>query len=218
MGLFKKREVKRAEQEGIPELPELPQLPELPSIEELEKTKLPSFPPSKTGRDISHEMIKSSISERPEPFFQKQIAEPIIPIVSTLSAPKLPKTIEIGPETRGPSVMEISDWPKKFAPAQRTREEMPEIQRSRAISEIKTFRAEKPKKTGPVFIRIDKFEEAISSFREIKKKVSEIENLLKTVKEVKAKEESELSEWEFELQKIKSKIEGIDKSLFSELD
>lgn len=76
----------------------------------------------------------------------------------------------------------------------------------------------KIKKIDPIYIRLDKFKRGIESFEEIKNKIQEIEHLLKGVKELRQKEEKELGEWEKEIQIIKSRIEAIDKDVFSSLD
>ncbi|GAI51278.1 unnamed protein product, partial [marine sediment metagenome] len=74
------------------------------------------------------------------------------------------------------------------------------------------------KKSEPIFIRLDKFQTAIEIFEEIKTQVQEIDNLLKKTKEIKIKEEQELSDWEREIQIIKSRIDLIDKNIFNKLD
>lgn len=76
----------------------------------------------------------------------------------------------------------------------------------------------KGKKTGPVFIRIDKFEESLQIFEEAKRKISEMEKILKEIKEIKEEEEEELNSWENEVQLIKKQIERVDKELFSKIE
>lgn len=73
------------------------------------------------------------------------------------------------------------------------------------------------KKNEPIFVRIDKFELALENIKNIKKKVEEMESLLTNLRQVNAKEDLELSEWEREIHGIKSKIESIDTNLFSKL-
>jgi len=74
------------------------------------------------------------------------------------------------------------------------------------------------KKIEPVFIRLDKFQNTVETFEEIKEKIIEIEDVLKKIKEEKDKEEKELEEWEKEIQLVKSRIEMIDKNIFTQLD
>jgi len=72
--------------------------------------------------------------------------------------------------------------------------------------------------TEPVFIRLDKFQNAVTTFEEIIDKVNDIENLIKKTKEIRAKEEEELNAWEKEIHTIKARMDSIDKSVFSKLD
>ncbi|HRZ85951.1 MAG TPA: hypothetical protein P5277_04195, partial [Candidatus Paceibacterota bacterium] len=70
------------------------------------------------------------------------------------------------------------------------------------------------KKEEPIFIKLEKFENTISTFNEIKLRISEIETLLRTIKSIKQKEESELNEWENELEIIKSRLDQINQEMF----
>ncbi len=69
----------------------------------------------------------------------------------------------------------------------------------------------------PVFIKLDKFQDAVKKFEEIKVKVNEIEESLEKIREIKDKEEVELKSWEEEIQMIKNNVNNIDVSLFSKL-
>ena len=70
---------------------------------------------------------------------------------------------------------------------------------------------------GPVFVRIDRFEESLRIFRETKEKINEIEKLLEDTKNLKGKEETELSNWENEIQEMKRKIERVNSDIFSKV-
>ncbi len=74
-------------------------------------------------------------------------------------------------------------------------------------------------KTGaePVFVRLDKFEDALKIFSEIKRKLSEINRLLEETKRLKEKEEGELQAWENEIRSMKEQIERVDKDIFSKI-
>jgi hypothetical protein len=71
--------------------------------------------------------------------------------------------------------------------------------------------------TEPIFIRIDRFEEALRIFNETKKKISEIERILTDIKRIKEKEENELKTWENEISSMKEQIEKVDKDIFSKI-
>ena len=96
---------------------------------------------------------------------------------------------------------------------------------SRPIREPRTYEMsdwnlerQMPKQSQPLFIKLETFERAISSFNEIKLRISEIESLLKNINEVKNKEESELNEWESEIEHIKSMIEQINHEIFENIE
>jgi len=69
----------------------------------------------------------------------------------------------------------------------------------------------------PIFVRIDKFEDAMKIFDHTKRQLSEIENILGHVKKVKDDEERELQEWENNLKNMKSQIEKVDRDIFSKI-
>ena len=71
--------------------------------------------------------------------------------------------------------------------------------------------------TEPIFIRLDRFEEALKIFNEMKKKVSEIDGVLEDIKKVKEKEDNELKIWENEIRSMKEQVEKVDKDIFSKI-
>ncbi len=66
----------------------------------------------------------------------------------------------------------------------------------------------------PIFVRIDKFQLARNSLETVKIKLSEIEELLKTIRDVKAKEDAELSSWESEMENVKSRVQTVLNDIF----
>ena len=71
--------------------------------------------------------------------------------------------------------------------------------------------------TEPIFIRIDKFEDAMRIFNDTKRQLSEIESILGHVKKIKEDEEKEIREWENNLKNMKSQIEKVDRDIFSKI-
>ena len=69
----------------------------------------------------------------------------------------------------------------------------------------------------PVFIRIDKFEEALKIFNDAKRKISDIERVLDEIKVVKEREEKELQSWENEVKAMKDQISRVEKDIFSKI-
>lgn len=69
----------------------------------------------------------------------------------------------------------------------------------------------------PIFVKIDKFKDALNNFETVKKKLTEMENLLKKVKETRGREQEEMDMWEREIMTIKDRVSSIDEKLFSKL-
>lgn len=172
-----KKEYKKEEFGGVPELPELPPLPEFSSDIKTrsdiknELPPLPSFPSSYIGEKMTSEAVKHAI-KGPEEFK-----------VNISKMPKRTREIEETFPVRTSVVKEIS----------------PSI------------------KPEPVFIRIDKYQNALSQLQEIKKRLMEIDNLLKDIKEIRTREEAELQQWEEEISDAKTKLNNIDKTIFQKI-
>jgi hypothetical protein len=204
MGLFgkkdKKEEVKK-NFSGVPELPELPKLPELPpmsefSYEEDHLPQLPTFPNNSLGNKFSQNTIKEAVSGKKE---EEEVfdAEDFPEVKGMMQKPLQRHAIEDSDEYEE----SISTQPK-----------------SKEVSQNFVMRNYMTKKAEPVFIRIDKFEDSMKIFQDKKSQISEIEELIKNTKDIKAKEEEELSSWETEIQTIKNKIEKVDQDIFSKIE
>jgi len=73
------------------------------------------------------------------------------------------------------------------------------------------------KKTNrPIFIKIDKYEEAIDHISSVKDKVKEIEQIVENLKKIKKEEDQALDEWKDSLNQIKEKLSIVDKNLFQD--
>ena len=192
MGWFKKKKEKKKEEE-IPSLPELPKLPELPQSKIKNKEpvhQLPSFPVDSLGEKFSQNTIKEAISgkKEDESAFDKKEESQMFQ--------RHPQKIIGGLS---------SPASKKIPPERKIPREFKEA-------------ARKVKEAEPIFIRIDKFEDGLKIFEKIKKQISEIESMLKEIKETKEKEESELEMWENEIKTAKDEIEKVDNNLFSKIE
>jgi len=84
--------------------------------------------------------------------------------------------------------------------------------------EITAEEKEIPKAKEQIFVKIDRFKDALTNFELIKKKLQQTSSLLEKIRETRAKEEEELNLWQEELDSIKTKIFSIDKKLFSSLE
>jgi len=89
----------------------------------------------------------------------------------------------------------------------------------RKAIELNASIADKPitKPMEPIFVRLDKFQASQKNFKEVKEKVAEIEGVLKKIKEVKAKEDEQISNWSTEIEKLKTRLSEIDSDIFSQI-
>jgi hypothetical protein len=81
-----------------------------------------------------------------------------------------------------------------------------------SISEITEEPVEITKE--PIFVKISKYKEALSSFEILKKKIYETTSILEKIREIKQQEEMQIEEWQKELEIIKEKLNAIDNKLF----
>jgi len=93
----------------------------------------------------------------------------------------------------------------------------PQIRESR-FPDIKRFTRE-PRESSiePIFVRIDKYQESKENLQEVKRKVLEIESLLRDIREIKSREDSQLHEWDSDIQEAKAKLDKIDRIMFQKM-
>ncbi|MBU3906717.1 MAG: hypothetical protein KKA64_00530 [Nanoarchaeota archaeon] len=208
MGWFNKKDEGRKKEEAVlstlPQIPNIPMLPELPGLdddepwEESEKlpTQLPTFPINSLGDKFSQSAIKEAVSGKKEGEEEVFEADEFAPEEMGQMMQKPPKTplVKELPFVKGRNAPITREIPKEF---------------EEAVTKIK--------RVEPIFIRIDKFEEAFQIFEEMKRRISEIDKMLRDIKSIKDEEEKELSSWEKEIQSIKQQIDKIDKDIFSKV-
>ena len=180
---------KKEKKEDTSDIPRLPEIPQLP--------ELPEFPEAEPN-----EMEKS---------------------VELPQLPSFPNG-SLGNKFSQNTIKEaITGRKEEEVGAEEFTEEIPMMQRPLMREESRRdvytpLQRTKTKETGPIFIRIDKFEEGSQSFEEVRRKISEIENMFNDVRKVKEKEDKELQMWEDEIRQIKEKIDSIDKNIFSNIE
>jgi len=170
------------------EIPELPELPPLPSLNSQMPRKFKEGLPQLPT--FPSTKTGDDVSRQA---VRRAIKEPEEPEGYEESLPTYPMTREIEPSM-------TQEMPVKMKPMQITKEIIPSI------------------RMEPVYIRIDRYQDSLSKFQEIKRKIMEMENLLKETRELKAKEETQLVEWEREIQEAKNKLDNIDKTIFKKLE
>ena len=206
MGLFSKKE-------EVPKIPVAPTLPELPQLEKLKNKKelpeLPTFPSNARNDNITQEMVKSAVADIPT--VQEMPEAP-----AQIEAPQeeLPQADPIAQIIEAPVQKAIPALPEMPAESQAP-QDIPEV----TISEPAPIQAQEPNphQNEPIFVRIDKFQEAQKNFTTIKKKVEEIESIIKKIKDVKSQEEDELKGWTEDVEKIKSRLAEVDNGIFNQV-
>ena len=209
MGLFKRRDEKEGAKKNSfspPELPELPKLPEFPDMSEFRQEggheeplpQLPKFPNSNLRNKFSQNTIKDAITGKEED-------EEVFGAEESLEEERkrIPKPLHRYSK-------EEEDEDEEISPIREPR--LMETSQGYVTKNYVTKKAE------PIFIRIDKFEESMKIFQEIKSQISEIEDLIRNTKEIKTKEDEELSSWEKEMQSIKDQIEKVNQEIFSRIE
>jgi len=189
MGWLKKKKKQESNQEDSRKSQEVPELPKQPSL-----PKLPELPRLKNNKN------RKIPSLPPLPKYPETEA-----IKHTINAPEAVLT-PISDMT--PSISTRHTTPIPITPeANQKQINQPHLM----TSPPKTINEE------PIFVKINKFKDAIENFDQVKEKVSDIEKMLREIKDIKAREDQELKEWENEIHLIKTKIQGIDNSLFEKV-
>jgi len=203
MAIFK-RKTKESE---LPESIKLPDLPQLPNISRDEDIRLPSLPfitkemDEKSNQRAIKDIIRPDFKQENRNFGNSDLGI-IKPQIKT------PMTREIGNEDFSPINLPPTKTQGPMYPQQPKKQ--PEVQ-------VKKQEFRPQGKQEPVFVRVDKYKNAIDKLQDIKQKLMEIDKLLSEVKEIKSKEDFEINEWNKEIQSAKSKIDMIDKMLFSQI-
>ena len=167
----------------------------------------------------------------------EEVQLPELPDIDSFSPPSMQELPSINSQNSEPSLPELpsqSNRPfpttisheinknfekSKYTPLNSNSKEIkPNFTSPRKIELSSRHMQPKTKKIEPVYIRLDKFQESLETFEQIKFKVGEIEDVLRKTKEIRAKEEQELDEWERELQLIKSQIDMIDRDIFNKIE
>tara|TARA_Y100000310_G_scaffold336450_1_gene421023 strand:+ start:360 stop:1013 length:654 start_codon:yes stop_codon:yes gene_type:complete len=217
MGLFSKKE----KVPEIPPAPPLPKLPSLPAPEAPQKKDLPKLPSLPTQETV----VKDAVSDNQTP----EDNEVVVDMPPQGGIHNIESAIPSPPSPQSPpsSIPAIPSFTAPTAPKSQTSESsLPELkipqreEHKRRTLELSPSISNQPKfakQEEPIFVRIDKFQEAQKDFKYIKIKIKEIESVLKKVKTIKEKEEAEISSWSQDLEKLKARLAEIDANIFDKL-
>lgn len=82
----------------------------------------------------------------------------------------------------------------------------------------KQFKPKEEQKVGDIFVKIERFNTARKALQNAKEKLDEMDALLKKMRETRTDEEKEFSDWEKEVEAVKSKVEDVTKNIFEKLE
>ncbi len=177
--------------EDVPDIPLAPQLPNLPREHKKELPELPSFPNSPFHENFNQQIVKSAVDDLHDDLYSSEDNEVMVE--------ELPRDFhhEMIPLLPAKPMQNNQIFPQ-----------------NQAINQMQIL---KPAQPDSVFVRIDKFQSAQNDFEDIKSKVKEVNLLLKRIKEVKAREDAEISEWINNIEQIKEKLSQIDENIFNKI-
>lgn len=179
---------KKEKEKGLPDLPRPPARPMLPPRD----FSLVKDDDESNEADI-HELPSFPDSPMQRGFSQSAIKDAVANEEVKDTAPLYRPTAPAHPNYK---FVEMDEW----QPQERTQ---------RTPTSISSKRDNKP-----IFVRIDKFQLARNSLEAVKGKLGEIEELLKTIRDVKAKEDAELSSWESEMENVKARVQNVLNDIF----
>jgi hypothetical protein len=201
----------KKEKKSLPDLPP-PRAPSLATfprddeydIAEDERHELPSFPDSMNDKGFSQAAIKDAVqNERRDDFSNAGGG----------------RTMEMQEWSPSKSVEGVQPSQSPVLPVHQA-DEMEGFHSS--IAGPPNLEATglnvQPRKNKDIFVKLDKFYSARKSLADAQSKLDDIDELLRRIRETKAREEQELHGWEKELLTIKSRMNDVTVNLFEKVD
>ena len=163
--------------------------PSFPIPGDQEIHNLPSFPDSPMKKGFSQSIIKDTI--------ETGDTKEDLPEIPGFKGERIIKNEPMRQKVVRPQIIEMEEWKPSRFPESTTEIETPKLS---------------PHKQ--VFVKLEKFQSARRSIETVRTKLEEIDELLQTIREVKQKEDQEISIWEKEIENIKSRISSISSEIF----
>jgi|SRR3989344_4193141 len=162
-------------------------LPPIDSQQDQEVNGLPSFPDSLMNKGFSQSMIKSAVEDEDK------------------DLPELPEWNQESIQAKPIKTMELDEWSPKTS-----------VKNRRSMTESLKMATpnNQMNEKRPIFIKLDKFNEARDSLIKISEKLDQMDELLRMIKDLKSKEDEEITNWEKDIESIKSRILFINKEIF----
>ncbi len=187
--------------------------------EDEESHALPAFPDTPSHNSFSEAAIKDAVEEDELPEL------PELPEHSTNEGglpelPELPEKKEVPGSGGGAKVVEMEEWvPEHPMGMSKMKHKTEEYSGHIEVPRKEDFVPVKREIGSPdVFVKIDKFRSARKTFSEVKSKLSEIDDLIKKIRETKMREEQELNAWEKDVMQIKARVQDVSEDIFEKVE
>lgn len=187
-----------------------PKLPELPPLKfddsgnkemaQMPRHNLPSFPDSAQNKGFSQAAIKDAISQKEEN----------APMQEFPNFPDDSDSEVIGDsKDKDFKTVEMEEW----TPDKKLSEDISKLKET-----VKPKVASPKTKNADIFVKIDKFYSIKKALGEAKQNLEDIDEMLKKIREIKMREEQELTSWEKEISNVKSRIQEVTENIFEKVD
>jgi hypothetical protein len=134
--------------------------------------------------------------------------------------PEPPDFLEFPEVEQYNSSGEIPDFPSLREPSQRIKEwknEKPKKLPSKLTTPFKETKTKAKPRAKALYIKVEKFRDIVASIDMIAKKIEDLSDIAHKIKQIKAKEDSEIADWQNQLNVIKAKLEAIEENLESKI-
>jgi len=213
---------KKDDKRGLPDLPPLktpletgfdfPRVGRLP--ENPVHADLPSFPDSPLVKDESTDeeeapTVQDALMDSGEAIPAEKLEEP------TRQPTEQPKPEPAVGQAQKIKTIELDEWNPSSDEDFRLGEPPKEKSILREAPVVREASYKPEKKSSDVFVKIEKFNTARRSLNGIKGKIDEMDLMLKKIRDIKLREEQEISGWEKDIATLKSRIQDINENIFS---
>lgn len=125
----------------------------------------------------------------------------------TESLPELPDFPDLPSEG-------LSEFPSYESALEEPKKEAFELPTRKKVVDYKGFNVSAEPSGKPIFVKIEKYKEAIRTINNLKGKIAEAEKILDDIEAIKVQEEKKLQEWKNDLEQLKNRLVSIDNNLF----
>jgi len=185
-----------------------------------EKNDLPTFPDSADRRGFSQSAIKDAVGSVEDEEFNEEMEDKTSEREIKGERGKF-KTMEIDEDESGTEQIAFTKPIKKITVESEDRRDsgIPPLPVNKlAKEEVEAPSRLAKKSSGDVFVKIDKFHSARRSLADVEDKLDEISSLLTKIREVKLREEQEITGWEKDMDSLKTRLSNLTVDIFEKTE